>query len=213
MSEIDQETPDPIYFAGGVLDETRHVCAFVNSRDQEHLALDPFVSEGVERGDKLVYFVDSGERANLVHHLRHLGLDMPQLIEHGRCEIRTWAETYLCGGHFDPDAMLGVLEDLLGSREKPRIRLIADMGWAAQEPAFNDRLIEFEARANFVHADNVHAVICVYDLATFGADVVIDVLRTHPMALIGGVLQVNPFYVPPAEFLAELRSRNRLLDA
>jgi hypothetical protein len=37
----------------------------------------------------------------------------------------------------------------------------------------------------------------------------IDVLRTHPMALIGGILQVNPFFVPPAEFLAELRSRNR----
>jgi hypothetical protein len=38
----------------------------------------------------------------------------------------------------------------------------------------------------------------------------IDILRTHPLALIGGVLQVNPFFVPPAEFLAELRSRDRL---
>jgi hypothetical protein len=34
-----------------------------------------------------------------------------------------------------------------------------------------------------------------------------DILRTHPMVIIGGVLQSNPFWVPPEEFLRELRSR------
>ena len=28
-----------------------------------------------------------------------------------------------------------------------------------------------------------------------------DILRTDPMVIIGGVLQVNPFWVPPDEFL------------
>jgi hypothetical protein len=34
-----------------------------------------------------------------------------------------------------------------------------------------------------------------------------DILRTHPMVILGGVLQKNPFFVPPAEFLVELRER------
>jgi len=34
-----------------------------------------------------------------------------------------------------------------------------------------------------------------------------DILRTHPMAVIAGVLQENPFFVPPDEFLRELRAR------
>ena len=34
-----------------------------------------------------------------------------------------------------------------------------------------------------------------------------DILRTHPMVIVGGVLQVNPFFVPPDEFLRELRAR------
>ena len=34
-----------------------------------------------------------------------------------------------------------------------------------------------------------------------------DILRTHPMVIIGGLLQVNPFFVPPDEFLRELRGR------
>ena len=36
---------------------------------------------------------------------------------------------------------------------------------------------------------------------------IIDIVRTYPVVLVGGVLQENPFYVPPDEFLAELRAR------
>ena len=34
-----------------------------------------------------------------------------------------------------------------------------------------------------------------------------DLLRTHPLTLIGGVVQENPFFTPPAEMLKELRAR------
>jgi len=131
------------------------------------------------------------------------------LLEQRQCEVRTWTETYLRGGHFDQNAMLGLLDEVLTGPPSPRIRLVADMGWAAGQEGVNDLLIEFEARANFVHAKHGHIVICVYDIAKFGGDFVIDILRTHPMALIGGVLQVNPYFVPAAEFLEELRTRER----
>lgn len=32
-----------------------------------------------------------------------------------------------------------------------------------------------------------------------------DVLRTHPMIIVGGTLYQNPFYVAPDEFPRELR--------
>jgi hypothetical protein len=209
MTEIGQETLDPIAFAGGVLDRYRHVCAFVNSRDEEHRILDPFVSQGLARGDKMLYIVDPADRANLVRHLRHLGLDMPKLLGQRQCEVRTWSETYLRGGRFDQEAMLRLLDEFLGGSRSPRIRLVADMGWAVEEQDFSDLLLEYEARANYVQPKHGHVVICVYDTAKFGGDVLIDVLRTHPMALLGGVLQVNPYFVPAAEFLEELRSRAR----
>ena len=41
-----------------------------------------------------------------------------------------------------------------------------------------------------------------------------DVLRTHPLVIIGGVLQENPFVVPPDELLSEIRdARSRRLPA
>ena len=34
-----------------------------------------------------------------------------------------------------------------------------------------------------------------------------DILRTHPMVIVGGILQENPFYAPPYEFIKELHER------
>jgi hypothetical protein len=36
---------------------------------------------------------------------------------------------------------------------------------------------------------------------------VIDIMRTHPMVMIGGQLQQNPFFTQPEEFLREFRAR------
>jgi hypothetical protein len=33
-----------------------------------------------------------------------------------------------------------------------------------------------------------------------------DIMRTHPMVIIGGILQENPFFVPPDEMLREMRA-------
>jgi hypothetical protein len=46
-------------------------------------------------------------------------------------------------------------------------------------------------------------------LHQFGAEVVMDIMRTHPMVIIGGILQENPFFVPPDEMLREIRERQR----
>jgi hypothetical protein len=34
-----------------------------------------------------------------------------------------------------------------------------------------------------------------------------DALRTHPVVIIGGLLQENPFFVPPDQLLLEIRKR------
>src|SRR5260221_10273495 len=50
-------------------------------------------------------------------------------------------------------------------------------------------------------------VICTYDLTNFSASLMMDMLRVHPAVIVGGVLQENPFFVPPDQFLLELRER------
>ena len=106
--------------------------------------------------------------------------------------------------------MLEVFENLASGNENagyPLSRIVCQMDWAADSPSHIDNLVEFESRVNEVWHRHEDAVICVYDLAKFGGDTVIDIMRTHPMIIIGGILQHNPFYMPPEEFLRERRER------
>ena len=96
--------------------------------------------------------------------------------------------------------MLQVFEQLASGNTKggfPLSRIVCHMEWAADGRSHVDDLVEFESRVNDVWRHHDDAVICTYDLAKFGGDTVIDIMRTHPMIIIGGILQYNPFlYLP-----------------
>jgi hypothetical protein len=55
--------------------------------------------------------------------------------------------------------------------------------------------------------------VCTYDLSKFGSSVAMDIMRTHPVAIIGGLLQENPFFVPPDQFLLEIRERQSICES
>ena len=59
----------------------------------------------------------------------------------------------------------------------------------------------YEARLTGVVASLPAVIFCLYDLQRFGAEVLMDTLRTHPMVVVDGVVHDNPYYVDPGEFL------------
>jgi hypothetical protein len=81
------------------------------------------------------------------------------------------------------------------------------MEWALEDHEGASDLIEYEAKFSLMHKGGRDPVICTYDLTRFSGDIIMGVLRTHPMVILGGVLQVNPFFIPPEQFLQELRER------
>jgi hypothetical protein len=200
----------PIPFAGSQLGEARHVCAFFNSADEEYRVLLPFIKDGFECGDKAVHFVNPEQRRDHLRRLAAVGIDPTATQQSGQFELRTNTETYLRDGRFDQDRMLEVFKQLASGNAKrgfPLSRIVCHMDWAAEGRSYVDNLVEFESRVNDVWSRHDDAVICVYDLAQFGGETVVDIMRTHPMIIIGGILQQNPFFVPPEEFLRELRER------
>jgi hypothetical protein len=144
---------DPIPFAGGVLDEYRHVCAFFNNADEEHRVLQPFVKEGLAKGEKAFHIVDPKQREDYIARLERGGVDARRAIENGQFELKTWDQAYLRGGRFSQDAMLALIEDVLRGGTAsgyPLTRLVAHMEWALEDfPGVND-LVEYETRLNYV---------------------------------------------------------------
>jgi hypothetical protein len=201
-----------VNLAGREIGCSCHACAFFHTEEQFYRVLLPFISEGIAAGDRAVHIVDPSKRERHVQALVAAGIDADRSLQAQQLEVRRWEEAYLREGHFDQDAMLALIQEVLEDgrrREFPMTRLVANMEWALENrPGVRD-LVEYESRLNYILPNYDDTVVCTYDLGKFSASAVMDILRTHPMVIVGDVLQENPFYTPPDQLLPELESRKQ----
>jgi hypothetical protein len=188
-----------------------HVCAFFNSRDDEEKVMLPFLKEGFDVGDRAVYILDKNQRSERLQRLADTGVDTAEAEASGQLEVRSWENAYLRPGRFDQYAMIELLEEVAKAATQGgsgMTRLWANMEWALLDfPGVHD-IVEYESRLNYFLPNYDMATVCTYDGTKFSAAVVMDILRTHPQVIVGGIFRENPFYVPPDEFLRELDTRN-----
>jgi hypothetical protein len=169
-----------------------------------------FIKDGFDRGDRAFHLVDPKQRDEHLKRLAEAGVDVQEAMDTGQLEVRPWQDAPLHGGRFDQDTWLASFEQVLQSGAAAgyaQTRFLAHMEWALVDLPGVEDLIEFETRVNYVVPKYDDIVICAYDLSKFGASVVVDALRTHPVVIVGGLLQENPFFVPPDQFLLEIRKR------
>jgi hypothetical protein len=143
----------PVHLAGSVLDRARHVCAFFHTRDEEYRVLMPFIAEGFEHGDRAFHIVDPNHRSEHVERLRESGIDTAAAEASGQLTVMRWEDAYLRGGHFDQNAMLALIEEVLQSGVKqgfPLTRLVANMEWALEDRPGVEDIVEYETRLNYV---------------------------------------------------------------
>lgn len=200
-----------VSLAGKAVPPSQHVCAFFSTKEEEYRVLMPFIKEGFERGERAFHVVDPEHRAAHLKRLGDAGIRADEALSKGQLEVRRWQEAYLRDGHFDQDRMIALIQEVLEAGKAqgfPLTRLVANMEWALEDRPGVDDIVEYESRLNYVLPKFDDTVVCTYDLAKFNASVVMDMLRTHPMVIVGGILQENSFYAQPDEFIRELHQRS-----
>ena len=187
-----------------------HICAFFRTSDERYRVLMPFIREGMEQGDKALHIVNPSLRTDHTQRISEGGIDAVRAEVEGQLEVIGWYDGPLHGGRFNLREWIASLPVVLGNGRTqgfPLTRLIADMEWLLKDRDATHRALEFECRVNLALPKDGDVAICAYDLDKFGGAMVVDALRTHPMVLISGMVQHNPFYVPPEELLNELNAR------
>lgn len=212
MAEQKMKQNTGVKLAGSTLQKSCHACAFFHSKEEYYNVLLPFIKDGFENGDKAFHVLDEPDHGEHIKRLEKAGVPVSNAAESGQLEVRKWEEAYLKPGHFSQDAMLELLEGVLKQSKDegyPMTRLVANMEWACKHevPGVKD-IVKYETRLNYFLPNYDDVVVCTYDLNKHSASVVMDILRTHPYVLIGGILQENPYFVKPDELLKELQERS-----
>ena len=192
------------------LGENRHICAFFNGMDEHYRVLRSFITAGFEEGDRAFHLIDPDLREDHLRRLADAGIDVEEAMESGQLEVQPWQYGPLQGDRFDQDSWLEGFENVLQAGRASgydQTRFLAQMEWAVEDLAGVEKMMEFESRVNYVVPKYGDAVICSYDLSKFSASTVMLALRTHPVVIIGGLMQENPFYVDPDQLLREMREQ------
>lgn len=173
--------------------------------------LGSFYKDGFDRGEKATHIVEAEHREEYLKRLAEAGIDVQGMMGKGQLEVLPWTDMYVRDHRFDQDAMLASVEEIIQSGAGAgyaRSTLVGHhMDWLFRDEPAVKNLVEYEARLNGLLSKYNVPVVCNYDLSKFGASVALDIMRTHPLVIIGGMLRENPFFVPPEQFLEEMRAR------
>jgi hypothetical protein len=187
-----------------------HICGFYRKPSERDDILIPFLVEGLKAGGKCTCVVDSCTPGDVLAKMSER-IEIDPYMSVRQLEVLDAAGTYLADGGFLPERMLTFWE--AKARQAPPAegpgfaRNIGDMSWAHRSQRAVGDLVGYESELNRIMSSFPQVNLCLYDLTRCSGDLIMDVLKTHPKALLGGMVIDNPYYLEPDEFLASRLSR------
>ncbi len=177
-----------------------HLCPLHDDETEQTIVAVTLLKHGLMRGERCVYAAEESMFLPLLNALAEAGVDVERERGRGALQLLTESETYLHSGSFAPQTMI----DFLGGLERAALkdgftglRYLGVMTWALKHNIDGDRLIEYEAAMNRFLLNSRSVICCQYCRPRFDAAVIHDVLRTHPVAILGKLFCPNPYYEPP----------------
>jgi PAS domain S-box-containing protein len=185
-----------------------HFCSIYESPQEHYAVAIPFIRIGLERGEKCIYIADDGMAGDLREAMQSDGIDVDRAISSNALVLVTKEQAYLEHGSFHPDWMstfwkeatrLALSEGFSALRATGETEWVQK--WVQREDGGLERWMEYESRLAHTVAENKCSALCQYNRRLFPPELILDVIRTHPVVVNGGTVSRNLYYVPPDEFL------------
>ncbi len=177
-----------------------HLCLVYDTAEEQLAAVVPYIEDGLARRDRCVYIVDERSVDEIELALASAGVDLDRERRRGALVILTKRDAYLRSGIFDPEAMIAFLREAIERAAADGfagLSITGEMTWALGPETGNDRLIEYENKLNRLLPTTGARAVCQYNRRLFPPAIIRDVLRTHPVAIVGSLVCPNVFYEPP----------------
>jgi MEDS: MEthanogen/methylotroph, DcmR Sensory domain len=181
-----------------------HLCSIYESPEEHFAVAVPFIGIGLDRGEKCIYIADNGTDAIVRDAMYAGGIDVERAIATDSLVLEQKEAAYLKDGSFDPTWMFTFWSDATAEAMRhgfPALRVTGETEWVLRGAPGLERWIEYESRVTDILAQHNCVALCQYNRQLFPPELVLDVIRTHPLVIHRGVVCRNMYYVPPDELL------------
>jgi hypothetical protein len=193
-----------------------HYCGIYRTDEDHRAIIVDFIRQGVRKNEKMFYIVNIQTAAQLRATLAKANVNVDELVDKGQLLIVTAKEAYLKDGQFDPEKMIALLgqeTDKALAEGYAALRATGEMTWALAGEPGSERLVEYESRLNDFFPTKKCYAVCQYDRRRFDAEMLLDILHTHPKVLFGreGFDNSEMYFVPNEAFCTHDR-QGAILD-
>jgi transcriptional regulator with GAF, ATPase, and Fis domain len=190
-----------------------HLCSIYGSQEEHFAVAIPFIRIGLDRGEKCIYIVDDGAEDSVRQAMYAEGIDVERATASKSLVLTAKDQSYLKRGSFDLDWMFTFWKDATEAAKNEgftALRATGETGWVLSGCPKFENWIEYESRVTHTLAQNNGLALCQYDRRIFAPEVILEVIRTHPIVVYRGKVCKNLYYVPPEEFLSSNRAEREV---
>ncbi len=184
-----------------------HICGLYETEAERDEIIFGYLKQGYLDGDKQLYIYSEQSVDDFKQNFSgyctgcHKDLNDPNHFD-----ILPAKDLYYPDGKFDPWYMDGAVNGYYSANQhngKRNIRAVAEMLWALNVIPGVEFLMAYEARLNYFVPNKTIVALCLYNVTKFSGSTIMNVLRTHPFTINGGVITKNPYFENPDIWLAK----------
>jgi hypothetical protein len=138
-----------------------------------------------------------------------MDVDVGGAIERGQLVLIDKREEFFQNKRFDPYFVLSHHQSFISKALKEgwsAARGALDMSWVTEGSATPSQVLKYEAAADavFTFQNSPVVIIVQYNYGKLAGEIVVELLKLHPLAVVGKYIKRNPYYVDSEEYFMRI---------
>jgi hypothetical protein len=191
-----------------------HICVLYNKMSETVGVTARLLQVGLNAQEKCLFAGAPSSVKELEQALERCGVDVVEAQESGQLVFLTEREPLLIGKRFDPYHLLSTHQTFIAQSQRDNFkacRISMDMTWLTQDVATPEQILKYEAAADAIFTFQNAPIIALmhYDYSKLPGALVVEMLKLHPIAVVGKFIKRNPYYVNSEQYLLKILRVNR----
>src|SRR5579872_4355491 len=192
-----------------------HICQLYSKVNEIPKVTAHLVRVGLSSSEKCLFAAAPAQVKEFCDELQKLNFDIEALVAAGQLVLWEERETLLAGGkRFDPYFLLSSHQTFIAQALREgwqAVRISIDMTWLSKDIATPEQILKYEAASDAVFTFQNAPIIALmhYDHSKLLPSLVVEMLKLHPIAVVGKYIKRNPYYLNSEQYMLKILRINR----
>lgn len=192
-----------------------HICQLYSKVNEIPKVTAHLMRVGLSSSEKCLFAAAPAQVQEFRDELLKLQFDVDELVAKGQLVLHEEREILLTGGkRFDPYFLLSAHQTFIAQALREgwkAVRISIDMTWLTKDVASPEQILKYEAAADAVFTFQTAPIIALmhYDHSKLLPNLVVEMLKLHPIAVVGKYIKRNPHYLNSEQYMLKILRINK----